>query len=155
MTPTEELLIQKIAIYCARGVDSLGNDNNPAMALEHLRRGFTEDCAFLYSWPDGASFGSMTGHVAFVDFAHDFIRQKAYRNTQHMVSNFLIHDVDSARARMESYVVARHIRQDRSQDVGTAWYEDEIVRENDGWKCRHRKCIQLSFDNFAPAYSLY
>lgn len=155
MTPTEELLIQKIAIYYARGVDSLDNDNNPAMALEYLRRGFTEGCVFPYSWPDGTSFGSMTGLVAFVDFARDFIRQKAYRNTQHMVSNFLIHAVDSARTRMESYVVAHHIRQDRNQDVATAWYEDEIVRENDGWKYRHRKCIRLSFDNFAPAYSLY
>jgi hypothetical protein len=155
MQSTEELSIQKIAVYYARGVDSLGNDKDPTKALEYLRRGFVEDCVFQYFWPDGTTFGSVTGLVAFIDFAYGFMKQKAYRNTQHMVSNYLILDADSTRARMESYVVARHIRQDKSQDIASAWYEDKIMRESDSWKCHQRKCVQLSFDNFAPAYSLY
>lgn len=155
MTPNDETLIHRIAVYYASGVDSLGNDKNAATALDYLRRGFVEDCVFHYLWPDGTSFGSVTGLVAFVDFARDFITQKEYRNTHHVVTNCLVHSVDGTHARMKSYVVARHIRPDRSHDIAAAWYDDEIVRERDGWKCRQRKCVQLSFDNFAPAYSLY
>lgn len=80
-----------------------------ATALDYLRRGFVEDCVFHYLWPDGTSFGSVTGLVAFVDFARDFITQKEYRNTHHVVTNCLVHSVDGTHARMKSYVVARHI----------------------------------------------
>lgn len=154
MTPADESAIQKIAIFYAHGVDTLGNERNPALALDHLRRGFTEDCAFQYFWPDGASFGNLAGLRAFVDFAQGFMREKDYRNTQHAVSNFLVEPVADGQARMASYVIARHFKRDNSQDIATACYEDEIVRVDGVWKCRLRKCLQLSFDNFAPAYTL-
>jgi SnoaL-like domain len=154
MTPADETAIQKIALYYARGVDALGNEGSIPKALAYLRRGFTEDCAFRYYWPDGTSFGSMTGVAAFAEFALDFMRQKEYRNTQHCVSNFLVQVVDDSRATLESYVVARHFKKDNSQDLATAYYEDEIVNVGGTWKCQVRKCVQLSFDNFAPEYSL-
>ena len=154
MMAAEEVEIQKIAIYYARGVDALGNDKDLGKALEYLRRGFTDDCAFNYIWPNGTTFGNIKGLQAFAEFASGFMRDKGYRNTQHLVSNFLVRETASGCTAMESEVVARHIKPDNSQDIAVARYEDEIVRVNGAWKCRARKCIQLSFDNYAPAYSL-
>jgi hypothetical protein len=154
MTPSDDAEIQKIAIYYARAVDTLGNEKDLPKALEYLRRGFTDDCAFNYLWPDGSVFGNINGLQAFVEFASGFMREKGYRNTQHLVSNFLAQDAAAGGVSMESDVVARHIRTDNSQDIAVAHYEDDIVRVDGKWKCRTRKCVQLSFDNFAPAFTL-
>jgi SnoaL-like domain len=154
MNLADDAEIQKIAIYYARGVDTLGNEKDVAKALEYLRRGFTDDCVFNYFWPDGSIFGNINGLQAFVDFAFGFMKEKQYRNTQHLVSNFLTQDAGVGCARMESDVVARHIKADNSQDIAVAHYDDEIVKRDGQWKCRSRKCVQLSFDNYAPAYSL-
>jgi len=154
MTPSDDAKIQKIAVYYARAVDTLGNEKDMAKALQYLRRGFTDDCIFNYYWPDGSIFGNINGLQAFVEFASGFMREKGYRNTQHLVSNFLAQDTSAGCATMQSDVVARHIKPDNSQDVAVAHYEDEIARVDGEWKCRSRKCVQLSFDNYAPAYSL-
>jgi hypothetical protein len=154
VTPSDDAEIQKIAVFYARAVDTLGNEKDPAKALQYLRRGFTDDCAFNYVWPDGSIFGNVNGLQAFVEFASGFMREKGYRNTQHLVSNFLAQETAVDRAMMESDVVARHIKPDNTQDVAVAHYEDEIVKVNGAWKCRSRKCVQLSFDNYVPAYSL-
>jgi hypothetical protein len=154
MNINDESEIHKISIYYARGVDTLGNEGDLEKALEYLRKGFSENCVFEFYWPDGSSFGKCQGLIEFANFGLSFMKDKKYRNTQHFVSNFLVEEMETGEAKLESSVIARHIKSDNSQDIAIANNVDKVILENGNWKCCERKCIQFSFDNFAPEYSL-
>jgi hypothetical protein len=150
----DEAEIARIAIIYARAVDTLGNEGDKEIAMAYFRQGFTEDCLFEYYWPDGTSFGKTHGISEFTEFCYGFMQDK-YRNTHHAMSNTMIENLENDTAEMHSYVIARHMRADNSQDIAIAYYRDEITREDGKWKCRERKCHILGFDNFAPQFSLY
>ena len=154
LTEADERALGRIAVWFARGVDSMPGSPDTAGAIGWLRRGFAEDCRFEYRRADGELFANAVGLADFTAFGHAFMREKQYVFTLHQVSNVLIEEAGEALARIESAVVAYHRRPDASQDVAIARYLDEAVRTDGRWLCRQRLCRQLAFDNYAPAFPL-
>jgi SnoaL-like protein len=68
-------------------------------------------------------------------------------NHQHTMMGQLVH-VDGDQAYAFSYgnwVLIREAAEGGSTWTGTGWYDDEIVRTEQGWRIKHRVCKLVSF----------
>lgn len=106
-----------------------------------LDRIFTEDVTAEFGpagalWPDLA-----TVKHAFADF------HETLDNHQHTMMGHVVH-VDGDKANAFTYgdwLLVREAAEGGSQWVGRGWYDDELVRTENGWRICRRVCRLISW----------
>ncbi|MFB6775104.1 nuclear transport factor 2 family protein [Streptomyces sp. NPDC056337] len=102
---------------------------------------FTEDVVAEFG-PAGAAWsGRSTFKNSFAGF------HESLDSHQHTMMGQLVH-VDGDRANAFSYgnwLLVRESAEDGPTWQGTGWYDDELVRTEDGWRIRHRVCRLMSW----------
>jgi SnoaL-like protein len=107
-----------------------------AREWELFDRIFTSDVVAEFG-PAGAAWRGLDEFVAsFADF-HDRLDSH-----QHTMMGQVVH-VDGDRANAFSYgnwLLVRAAAEDGPTWLGTGWYDDELVRTENGWRIQHRVC---------------
>lgn len=111
------------------------------LRFDLLDRVFTQD-VHMELGPAGAVWSGLAKiKYAFADF------QKTLDNHQHLMSGHLVH-VDGDKAYAFTYgtwLLVREAAKGGSQWQGRGWYDDELVRTEDGWRIQRRTCRLLSW----------
>jgi hypothetical protein len=118
----DQLAITRLLHQCAQALDMRD--------WELMQSAFTPDGTADY----GAFGGRHTNGPELVGFLGDAVGHLTA--THHLVGNILI-EVDEDTAVASSYVHAQHTLDGRNFTIGGA-YEDELVRDRDGWKIKAR-----------------
>src|SRR3984893_10247838 len=101
-----------------------------------FRTVFTDDCEL-----DSGEAGSWTGVDAITEFMQH-VHSVAGR-TMHRLTNQVI-AVDGDKAQSRTYVDALIMMGDTNSGVNAAgFYDDELVRGDDGWRVARRRFIQV------------
>ncbi len=112
-----------------------------AHAWELFDRVFTEDVTADFG-PAGAKWSGLG------DFKRSFAEFHASLDShQHTMMGHLV-QVEGDKAHAFSYgnwLLVRESAEGGSQWLGTGWYDDEIVRTDDGWRIQRRVCRLLSW----------
>jgi hypothetical protein len=106
-----------------------------------FERIFTDDVIAEFG-PAGTEWvGRATLVAAFTDF------HEQLDNHAHTMFGQLVHvDGDTANAfSYGTWVLVRTAAGDDPTWVGTGWYDDELVRTEDGWRISHRVCRLVSW----------
>ncbi len=102
---------------------------------------FTEDITAEFG-PAGAAWQGLANFKrSFAEF------HKGLDNHEHTMMGHLVH-VDGDTAHTFSYgnwVLIRDAAEGGSTWTGTGWYDDELVRTDQGWRIRHRVCKLVSW----------
>ena len=101
-----------------------------------FRTVFTDDCETDYG-----EVGSWSGVDAITEFmqqAHAMASHTMHRLTNHVIT------VDGDKAESRTYVDALIMLGDNGSGVNAAgFYDDELVRADDGWRVARRRFIQV------------
>jgi len=112
-----------------------------AQAWDLFDRIFTQDIKAEFG-PAGAVWSDLaTFKRAFAAF------HSTLDNHQHTMMGHLVH-VDGDKAYAFSYgnwLLVREAAKGGPQWLGTGWYDDELVRSDQGWRIRRRVCRLLSW----------
>lgn len=101
-----------------------------------FRRVFTEDCRV-----EMGDYGSFDGVDAIARFEETSHAQAGH--TLHRMTNCVI-DIDGDRASARTYVDAWIMSQDNASEINAVgFYDDDVVRTDDGWRIKHRVFTQV------------
>jgi 3-phenylpropionate/cinnamic acid dioxygenase small subunit len=101
-----------------------------------FRTVFTDDCELDYG--EVGSWSGVDAITQFMQQAHAMASHTMHRLTNHVIT------VDGDKAESRTYVDALIMVGDKGSGVNAAgFYDDELVRADDGWRVARRRFIQV------------